>query len=91
MSPEPERARARRRRPRRSWTSRPYLDPAPRDAPPIRLTDPDDRPFELASLRGGPVFVFFGYTHCADVCPATIGTVGLALDARPAVPRERSS
>ena len=27
------------------------------------------------------MFVFFGYTHCADVCPATIGTVGLALDA----------
>jgi protein SCO1/2 len=40
----------------------------------------------VAALRrrvvpGQPVFVFFGYTHCADVCPATIGTVGLALDA----------
>jgi len=32
-------------------------------------------------LRGEPTFVFFGYTHCPDVCPATIGTVGLAMDA----------
>lgn len=58
-----------------------FLYPAPREAPPIELTDPDVRPFSLASLRGEPVFVFFGYTHCPDVCPATIGTVGLAIDA----------
>ncbi len=32
-------------------------------------------------LRGGDTFVFFGYTHCADVCPATIGRVGEALAA----------
>jgi alkyl hydroperoxide reductase subunit AhpC len=25
--------------------------------------------------------VFFGYTHCTDVCPATVGTVGLAMEA----------
>jgi protein SCO1/2 len=58
-----------------------YLDPVPREAPAIRLTDPTDRSFDLASLRGAPVFVFFGYTHCTDICPATIGTVGLALEA----------
>jgi len=57
-----------------------FLYPAPRMAPPIELTDPDVRPFSLASLRGEPVLVFFGYTHCPDVCPATIGTVGLAMD-----------
>lgn len=58
-----------------------YLYPVPREAPPIGLTDPTDRPFSLASLRGGPAFVFFGYTHCPDVCPATIGRVGLAMEA----------
>ena len=58
-----------------------FLYPTRAEAPPIELTDPDDRPFSLASLRGEPVFVFFGYTHCPDVCPATIGTVGLAMDA----------
>ena len=50
-------------------------------APPIELTDQDDRPFSLASLRGQPTMVFFGYTHCPDVCPATIGTMGLAMAA----------
>jgi protein SCO1/2 len=29
------------------------------------------------------VLVFFGYTHCPDVCPATIGEVGLAMGASP--------
>jgi protein SCO1 len=58
-----------------------FLYPTPREAPSIELTDPDVRPFSLASLRGEPAFVFFGYTHCPDVCPATIGRVGLAMDA----------
>jgi protein SCO1 len=58
-----------------------YLYPAARQAPPLELTDPTDSPFSLASLRGSPAFVFFGYTHCPDVCPATIGTVGLAMEA----------
>ena len=58
-----------------------YFDPVPRPAPDIRLIDKASQPFDVASFRGQPVFVFFGYTHCADVCPATIGTVGLALDA----------
>ncbi len=58
-----------------------FLDPNPVAAPPIELTSPDGRPFSLASLRGSPTFVFFGYTHCPDVCPATIGTIGEVLAA----------
>ncbi len=64
-----------------------YLDPVAREAAPIELTDPTDRPFSLASLRGAPTFVFFGYTHCPDVCPATIGTIGLAMEAYGSGPR----
>ncbi len=58
-----------------------FLYPTPRSAPPIELTDPDAKAFTLGSTRGAPVLVFFGYTHCPDVCPATIGTMGLAMDA----------
>ena len=48
-------------------------------APALELTDQDGNPFSLASLRGQPVMVFFGYTHCPDVCPATVGIVNQAL------------
>jgi protein SCO1/2 len=44
----------------------------PRPAPDIFLIDGDGQPFDLASLRGSPVFVYFGYTHCPDVCPTTL-------------------
>jgi len=49
------------------------------DAPPLDLVDPDGRPFSLAALRGQQVLVFFGYTHCPDVCPVTIGNVSEVL------------
>jgi len=52
----------------------------PRSAPPLRLTDQDGRPFDLASMRGTPVLVYFGYTHCPDVCPATLADVRDALE-----------
>jgi protein SCO1/2 len=57
-----------------------YLDADPRPAPDLELRGPAG-PLSLAAMRGRPVLVFFGYTHCPDVCPATIGTVGLAIDA----------
>jgi protein SCO1/2 len=52
-----------------------FLYPAVRQAPAISLIDPNGQTQTLASMRGGMVLVFFGYTHCPDVCPATIGTV----------------
>jgi protein SCO1/2 len=50
-----------------------FLYPTVRDAPAISLSDPDGQTQTLAAMRGGVVLVFFGYTHCPDVCPATIG------------------
>jgi cytochrome oxidase Cu insertion factor (SCO1/SenC/PrrC family) len=52
-----------------------------RAAPLLELVDPDARPFTLTAVRGDLALVFFGYTHCPDVCPATIGTVGEAMRA----------
>jgi protein SCO1/2 len=70
-----------------AWPVTPTPDVLARDtavrptvpAPPLRLTDQDGRPFDLASLRGEPVIVFFGYTHCPDVCPTTLADVRDAL------------
>ncbi len=56
-----------------------FLAAGVRAAPPIELTDQDGQAFSLASLRGSPALVFFGYTHCTDVCPATVGTIGKAM------------
>ncbi|MFV0244530.1 MAG: SCO family protein [Qingshengfaniella sp.] len=38
-----------------------------------RLVRMDGTPFTEASLRGAPSLVFFGFTHCPDVCPTTLG------------------
>ncbi|TFG86130.1 MAG: SCO family protein [Chromatiales bacterium] len=39
----------------------------------FELTDQNDQPFKLSTLRGSPVLLFFGFTHCPDVCPSTLG------------------
>lgn len=48
-------------------------------APALRLTDQDGHPFDLTTLRGSPVFVYFGYTHCPDVCPTTLADIRAAI------------
>ena len=58
-----------------------YLESFVRPAPPLELTGPAGQPLSLADFIGVPVLVFFGYTHCPDVCPVTIGAVGETIDA----------
>lgn len=54
-------------------------DPRP-DAPSVQLTDFDGRPFDLSNYYGRPILVFFGYTHCPDICPATVYNVSWVFD-----------
>ncbi len=63
-----------------SPTATSYLVDHVRPVPPIELTGADGRPFSLDSMRGRGALVFFGYTHCPDVCPATVGIVGQVID-----------
>ena len=39
---------------------------------PFKLTDQDGKPITEAALKGHPSLVFFGYTHCPDICPTTL-------------------
>src|SRR5690606_14850232 len=39
------------------------------------LTDHHGERFQLTDLRGQVVLLFFGYTHCPDICPATLARV----------------
>jgi protein SCO1 len=41
-------------------------------APGFTLTDDDGRAWSLPAQRGVPVMLTFGFTHCADTCPATL-------------------
>lgn len=45
-------------------------DPEP--AAPLVMTDAEGRTFDLAATRDTVVLLYFGYTHCPDVCPTTL-------------------
>jgi protein SCO1/2 len=42
------------------------------------LTDHNGKRFELSSLRGKAVLIFFGYTSCPDACPTTLSKLASA-------------
>lgn len=44
----------------------------PREITDLELTDQDGEPFRLSRLKGKVALVFFGFTHCPDVCPTTM-------------------
>lgn len=39
---------------------------------PFTLVGTDGKPFASSRLNGKPAAVFFGFTHCPDVCPTTL-------------------
>lgn len=43
------------------------------------LSDAAGRKRTLADFRGKAVAIFFGYTHCPDMCPATLAKLGEAV------------
>jgi protein SCO1/2 len=44
----------------------------PRPLPAMAFTDQDGAPFDAARLQGRWSLLFFGFTSCPDVCPATL-------------------
>jgi cytochrome oxidase Cu insertion factor (SCO1/SenC/PrrC family) len=52
---------------------------APQPAPPLALADDAGGNFDLSQQRGDVVLVYFGYTHCPDVCPTTLTMMVAAL------------
>lgn len=45
----------------------------------FRLTDHNGQTRTLADFRGKLVALFFGYTHCPDVCPTTMADLAAAI------------
>ncbi|WP_342241409.1 SCO family protein [Inquilinus sp. OTU3971] len=46
---------------------------------PFRLTDQTGATLSDAELKGRPFAVFFGFTHCPEVCPTTLWEMSQAL------------
>lgn len=47
--------------------------------PTLELIDQSGNPFSDAALAGRPYAIFFGFTHCPDVCPTTLMTLSNTL------------
>jgi protein SCO1/2 len=47
---------------------------------PFRLVDQNGQSVSDADLKGKPSLIFFGFTHCPDVCPTTLFEVSEVLD-----------
>jgi protein SCO1 len=39
---------------------------------PFQLEDQNAKPVSDADMKGRPFMVFFGFTHCPDICPTTL-------------------
>ena len=61
--------------------------PKPRDIAPFELQAMDGGPFTRDMLEGQWSFLFFGFTHCPDICPASLSIMAQAerrlQDSRP--------
>lgn len=53
---------------------------------PFKLVAGDGRTVTDADMKGEPFLVFFGYTHCPDVCPATLAEISDVLSKMPGKP-----
>lgn len=62
------------RLPQAAMTAGTLLEP-PRPLPALTLVDQAEQPFTLDRLRNRWTLLFFGFTNCPDVCPATMGVM----------------
>ncbi|MFF9770158.1 SCO family protein [Streptomyces sp. NPDC014636] len=52
--------------------------------PDLVLTDTHGKKYDLRKeTKGRPTLVYFGYTHCPDICPATMSNIAVAKKALP--------
>ena len=62
--------------------------PRPKEIKPFLLEDDSDDGFTKADLLGKWSFLFFGFTHCPDICPTSMAEMGKAMAALGEAERE---
>jgi protein SCO1/2 len=52
---------------------------SPFEKPDLILTDTHGKKYDLLKeTKGSPTLIYFGYTHCPDVCPTTMSDIAIA-------------
>lgn len=52
--------------------------PVTREIKPFDLVSSDEKKFGIQDLYGHWTLMFFGFTHCSQICPDTLGVIGKA-------------
>ncbi len=65
------------------------LLPQSRPVPPLSLTNQDGEAVQMDELQGKWTLLFFGYTFCPDICPATLAELRKLRSELPETVRER--
>ncbi|WAL96560.1 SCO family protein [Streptomyces sp. Je 1-369] len=62
----------------------------PYKKPNLVLTDTHGKKYDLREeTKGKPTLVYFGYTHCPDVCPLTMNNIAVAKKALPKADQDK--
>jgi protein SCO1/2 len=64
----------------------PARNPASLVGGPFKLESGDGKTLTDADMKGRPFLVYFGYTHCPDVCPTTLAQISDVLRKLPDKP-----
>ncbi|GAT84530.1 hypothetical protein STXM2123_5231 [Streptomyces sp. F-3] len=62
----------------------------PFEKPDLVLTDTRGRTYDLRKETAGrPTLIYFGYTHCPDVCPLTMNNIAVAVKSLPKAEQDK--
>jgi protein SCO1/2 len=65
-----------------------YMFETPRALPPFELLDHHGELFDRERLLGQWTLVFFGFTHCPDICPTTMSLLSRFMEELDGLPEQ---